>query len=65
MALIDQLSACRPVAERLDIERLRVAVNNWPEGGWERPETGHLYRNVLLRSLVAGHFVRRVLEQRR
>jgi len=62
---IDRLSACGPVAERLDIPRLRASVNDWPREGWERPETLHLYRTVLLRSVSAGHFVRRVLEQKR
>jgi asparagine synthase (glutamine-hydrolysing) len=64
-ALIEQLSACEPVARRLDIPRLRAALDNWPGGGWERPEISHLYRTVLLRSLSAGHFVQRVLDQRR
>jgi asparagine synthase (glutamine-hydrolysing) len=65
LAEIDHLSACGPVAEWLDIPRLRATVNDWPREGWERPETIHLYRFVLLRSLSAGHFVRRVLEQKR
>jgi asparagine synthase (glutamine-hydrolysing) len=62
---IDPLSACGPVADRLDIPRLRATVNDWPKEGWERPENIHQYRTVLLRSLSAGHFVRRVLEQKR
>jgi asparagine synthase (glutamine-hydrolysing) len=64
-ALIEQLAVCEPVAQRLDIPRLRAAVENWPQGGWDRPEILHFYRTVLLRSLSAGHFAQRVLNQRR
>lgn len=65
LTLIGQLSACEPVALRLDLGRLRAAVDNWPRGGWEQPEILHFYRTVLLRSLSAGHFVHRVLTHRR
>jgi asparagine synthase (glutamine-hydrolysing) len=64
-AELDQQSACRAVADRVDLQRLRDALENWPRGGWEQPHTSHLYRVVLLRSLSAGHFVRHVLENGR
>ncbi len=64
LAEIEALSACEPIGALLDANRLRALVRDWPSDGWERPETAHLYRDILLRSLTAGRFARRVLAGR-
>jgi asparagine synthase (glutamine-hydrolysing) len=65
LAEIDALDDCQPVAERLDLRRLRAIAEDWPADGWERPETDHLYRNILLRNVSIGHFAREALAGRR
>lgn len=49
-----------PAAVRaLDLARLRRLTENWPTGGWERPEIIDQYRLSLLRGISCGHFLRR------
>ncbi len=58
-AELDRLAACAPVANAMDIERLKRLVENWPTSGWERPEVEEPYRLALLRGIAAGHFLRK------
>ena len=57
---LDRLAECAPAARALDLPRLRKLVENWPSGGWERPEVSSPYRLALLRAISTGHFLRRV-----
>lgn len=56
---LDRFGACPPVAEALDLPRLRSLVENWPLDGWEREEVWTPYRLALLRGIATGHFLRR------
>lgn len=46
-------------AGTLDVERLRLLLDQWPES-WNDPSLIHRYRFLLLRAVSAGHFIRRV-----
>jgi asparagine synthase (glutamine-hydrolysing) len=56
---IDRIAACPGAARSLNILRLKNLVANWPSSGWERRETIYAYRQMLLRAVDAGHFLRR------
>lgn len=58
-AELDRLAACPPATKTLDIARLKRLNENWPSGGWERPDVIQAYRLALLRGISAGHFLRR------
>lgn len=50
-----------PVAARLiDIDRLRTALDDWPDGDWNQADRIERYQSAMLRGLAAGHFLRRV-----
>ena len=57
---LDRLDSCPAAVRVLDLPRLHRLVENWPIGGWERPEISRSYRLALLRGISTGHFVRRV-----
>ena len=57
---LNRLAACPSAGRALDLPRLRRLVENWPVGGWERPEVSSPYRLALLRGISVGHFMRRV-----
>lgn len=57
---LESLEACREAAAIIDLPRLRAAMDAWPAADRADPETARLYRNVVLRSVSAGHFLRRV-----
>ena len=58
-AEVSRLAECGPAAQTLDLGRLRVLLDNWPERGWERNGVLNAYRFALLRGVSAGHFLRR------
>jgi asparagine synthase (glutamine-hydrolysing) len=60
MAELERIAACKPAADLLDIPRLKRLVENWPTGGWEKPEVMLPYRLALLRGISVGHFLRKV-----
>ncbi len=48
-----------PLASRaIDLARLERAVNNWPSGGWHRPEVFKEYNLALTRGVAGGEFLR-------
>ena len=55
---IEQVASDPAARELLDVEALRARVENWPQGGWERPEVLARYRDALLTGISAGYFVR-------
>jgi asparagine synthase (glutamine-hydrolysing) len=60
-AELDRLGACAPVANLLDLPRLRRLVENWPAGDWDRDSVSAPYRYALLRGISTGHFLRRAM----
>ena len=59
-AELDSYERCAPAEQLLDVERMRAALNDWPEGGWTDRQTVATYRMGLLRGVAAGHFLRKV-----
>lgn len=55
--LIERIGADPAASSVLDVEALRALLRDWPESGWEQPETIARYRIALLQGLSAGHFV--------
>jgi asparagine synthase (glutamine-hydrolysing) len=56
---LDRLGACGLARTAIDLPRLHRLVQNWPAGGWERPEVIAHYRHALMGAISAGHFLRR------
>ena len=42
----------------IDVPRLERALNNWPSGGWHRPEIFRKYNLALTRGVAGGRFLR-------
>jgi len=42
----------------IDVPRLERALNNWPSGGWHRPEIFREYNLALTRGVTGGRFLR-------
>ena len=61
MAELERIAACKPAADLLDIPRLKRLVENWPTGGWHKPEVMLPYRTALLRGISVGHFLRKAM----
>lgn len=57
---VDSIFRCAGVADALDINWLKDAVDSWPEGGWDQSTVRDRYRLGLLRGISAGHFMRKV-----
>lgn len=48
-----------PLARRaIDLGRLRRAIENWPTGGWHRPDIFREYNLALTRGVASGRFIR-------
>jgi asparagine synthase (glutamine-hydrolysing) len=48
-----------PLARRvIDLDRLEIAVRNWPKGGWHTPEVFQEYNLALTRGIAGGRFLR-------
>lgn len=48
-----------PLARRaLDLGRLDLAMKNWPQTGWQTPETFTEYNLALMRGVAGGRFLR-------
>lgn len=60
VAELDHLDECPAAVKALDLRRLRHLVENWPTDGWERDKIAIPYREVLLKGISFGHFLRRV-----
>lgn len=59
-AELDRIASCPSATAMLDIARLRGLVEKWPAADtWARPEVMESHRLALLRSISAGHFLRR------
>lgn len=56
-ALIEAIAADPAAAAVIDIDLLRALVRDWPDGGWEDPQTVARYRTALLHALSAGQFM--------
>lgn len=57
---LESFERCKDAEQLIDIARLTRALNDWPQSGWEDEGVTNLYRHALLRSVAAGHFLRRV-----
>jgi len=56
---VGRLAACAPASQVLDLERMRLMVENWPDSGWQGRSLATAYRYALLRGIASGHFLRR------
>ena len=61
LAELDSLQACPPVADMIDIPRLRRLADDWPDGAWHSDAVIDQYRSALMRGVAAGRFLRRSL----
>jgi len=52
------LSGSALASRMIDLARLERAVNNWPSGGWHRPEVFQEYNLALTRGVAGGQFLR-------
>jgi asparagine synthase (glutamine-hydrolysing) len=59
-AELDSFVRCAGANAIIDVERLKVALDDWPEGGWHDEAIIRLYRHAMLRGVAAGHFLRKV-----
>lgn len=57
---LDAIGRCDPAAEILDTAWIADSLAEWPSDGWATRATQHRHRYGLLRSLSAGHFMRKV-----
>jgi asparagine synthase (glutamine-hydrolysing) len=58
-AELRRMAAAPGVDDLVDVERMSRMIDDWPEGGWHRPEVFIPYRIALLRGVAAGHFIRK------
>jgi asparagine synthase (glutamine-hydrolysing) len=56
-ALVAEIGADPLAGSVVDAARLEALIAAWPESGWERPDIVARYRNLLLQSVSAGHFL--------
>jgi asparagine synthase (glutamine-hydrolysing) len=59
--MADELTRIRksPVANRvLDLDRLQMLLDTWPEDGFERESVSDAWHLALSRGLSAGNFIR-------
>jgi asparagine synthase (glutamine-hydrolysing) len=56
---LERIAGCAQAGATLDTERLRRLVADWPTSGWDSAGTMRLYRQVLLRGISVGHFIRK------
>jgi asparagine synthase (glutamine-hydrolysing) len=59
-AELDSFERCAGADALVDVARLRQALGDWPEGGWNDEAVSMLYRHAMLRGVAAGHFLRKV-----
>lgn len=55
--ITEELAACHAAAELLDIDRLRSAIERWPEQGTADPNATVIYRMRLPMALATGAFI--------
>lgn len=54
-----RIAATAEAATALDTEKMKALVENWPKGGWHKPEVFQPYRLALVRGVSTGHFIRK------
>jgi asparagine synthase (glutamine-hydrolysing) len=57
-AELDRLERSAGARRALDLPRLRRLVENWPTGNWHREDVTQQYRQMLMRGVAAGMFIR-------
>ncbi len=57
---LDSFDRCAGAADLVDVARLRRALHDWPQAGWNGEAVSLLYRHAMLRGVAAGHFLRKV-----
>jgi asparagine synthase (glutamine-hydrolysing) len=55
---IAEISESALVRRAIDLPRLERALDNWPAGGWHRPEVFQEYNLALTRGVAGGRFLR-------
>jgi asparagine synthase (glutamine-hydrolysing) len=58
-AELRRIASVPGAAALVDLPRMERMLDQWPIGGWHRPEIFIPYRVALLRGVSAGHFLRR------
>jgi asparagine synthase (glutamine-hydrolysing) len=59
---VERILACPAAASVIDDTRMRAALDDWPDGGWDRQAVRSRYAQALLRGLSAGHFIRKAAQ---
>lgn len=55
-----QLAEHPRVAQMLDVAGMQLLLENWPEGGWDKPGVVNSYRLKFMRGMAAAHYIRYV-----
>lgn len=63
--LVERIAADDMASSVVDVDWLRAALAEWPEGGWEDRAVISRYRIALLMGLSAGHFALSARDDRR
>ncbi|HEX4694080.1 asparagine synthetase B family protein [Sphingomonas sp.] len=56
---VSRLADVPAAATALDVERMLRLIEQWPDGGWNRPDIDMPYRQALARGVTSGHFMRK------
>ncbi len=56
---VGRIAATDEAAGALDTQKMQTLLDNWPEGGWHKPEVFQPYRLALMRGVSTGHFIRK------
>jgi asparagine synthase (glutamine-hydrolysing) len=56
---VRRIASAPGAGELIDLGRMSQMLEQWPEGGWHRPDVFIPYRVALLRGVSAGHFLRK------
>jgi asparagine synthase (glutamine-hydrolysing) len=56
---LERIADCGDARSTLDTDKLRQLTSDWPTAGWESGAAMRQYRQVLLRGVSVGHFIRR------
>jgi asparagine synthase (glutamine-hydrolysing) len=59
---VGRIASAGPALEALDAGKMQALIDDWPEGGWHKPEVFQPYRLALLRGVSAGHFIRKAAQ---
>ena len=62
---LTRIAAADQAVRMLDTGKMEALLDDWPEGGWHKPEVFQVYRLALLRGVSTGHFLRKAAQSNR